>query len=58
MSSPGVTLLRKIRDISGNAIAGTVTATLGNYGGNPTLIAGDSEIAPIQVSATADGSGV
>lgn len=58
MSSPGVTLNGKIRDISGNLISGTVTATLGNYGINPPVIIGDSELAPILVSTTANGSGV
>lgn len=58
MSSPGVTLSGKIRDVFGNPIAGTVTATLGNYGANAPIIAGDSEIAPIAATATANGSGI
>lgn len=58
MSSPAVTLTGTIKDISGNPIAGTVTATLGNFGGNAPTIAGDSELAPIQVSVTANGSGI
>lgn len=58
MSSPAVTLTGTIKDISGNPIAGTVTAILGNYGANVPVIIGDSELAPIQVSVTANGSGV
>lgn len=57
MSSPGVTLSGKIRDLSGTLAAGTVTATLGNYGANAPTIVGDSQLAPISVSTTAGNSG-
>jgi hypothetical protein len=58
MPSPGVSLSGKIRDISGNPIAGIVTAVLGNYGGNAPIIVGDSELAPISLFTTANGSGI
>lgn len=56
--APGVTLSGTIKDISGNSVAGTVTATLGNYGRNSPVITGNSTVAPYQTSATANGSGV
>ena len=58
MASPGVTLGGTIRDIAGNPVAGTVQIVLSNLGGWSPTIAGDSELAPLQVTATANGSGV
>lgn len=55
---PDVTLGGTITNISGTPIAGTVTATLGNYGANPPVVTGTSTIVPLQVSTTANGSGV
>lgn len=56
--SPGVHLSGIITDTSGNPNAGTVTIILGNYGANAPVITGYSELAPISVSVTANGSGV
>src|SRR5579864_8811672 len=57
-TTPGVTLSGVIRDISGNNVAGTVQIVLGNIGANAPTIVGDSELAPIQVTAIANGSGI
>src|SRR5690242_353905 len=57
--SPGVTLGGTVKDISGNVVpAAKVTATLGNYGANAPIVIGNSTLAPIEVSTTANGSGV
>lgn len=58
MASPNITLTGTLNDISGVANAGTVTVTLVGYGANLPRIAGTAVLAPITVSATANGSGV
>lgn len=58
MSLPGVTLSGKIQSITGANDAGTVTITLQNYGGNPPLVSGSSQVAVVAtvVQAAADGT--
>lgn len=57
MPSPAVTLTGTITGISGVSQAGTVTATLSNYGSNPPIITGAAQLAPITVSTTAASNG-
>lgn len=57
-ASPGVTLSGVIQDIGGNPVAGSVQIVLSNLGGWAPTVVGSFELAPIQVTATANGSGV
>src|ERR1017187_2146863 len=56
--SPGVHLSGTITDLTGTPVAGTVSIVLGNYGPNPPVIKGHSELAPLSTTVTANNSGM